>query len=92
MHTSKLLNHNFIKMKSRPKTRKIGYQTIIDGVNIKEINSTRRSLGMKEIEYKERDCLRCGKKFISEGNFNRNCGCANFIEDYSDEDYNSSQK
>lgn len=92
MHNYKLSNHNFINMKSRPKTRKIGYQTIVDGVNIKEINSTRRSLGMKEIEYKVRNCLRCNKLFISEGPFHRNCGCSNYLEDYSDEDYSTNSK
>ena len=41
--------------------------------DIEQINEARRLSGLKEIRTKGRRCLRCGRKFVSEGDHNRLC-------------------
>ena len=41
--------------------------------DIEQINEARRLSGLKEIRTKARTCLRCGRKFVSEGDHNRLC-------------------
>lgn len=40
---------------------------------LEQINEVRHSMGMPEINYKERTCLRCDESFISAGIHNRLC-------------------
>lgn len=40
---------------------------------LKQINVTRKEAGIKKIKFKKIKCLKCGKKFISEGIWNRQC-------------------
>ena len=41
--------------------------------DIEQINQVRRLSGLKEIISGHRICLRCGRKFVSEGIHNRLC-------------------
>ena len=40
---------------------------------IKNINKCRSRVGMKKLNIKKRKCLKCNKRFESEGNHNRIC-------------------
>lgn len=58
------------------KKKYTGYDSIRPGVFfVDEVNKTRRFLGLSLLTTKERNCLRCDKKFISVGSNNRMCGC-----------------
>jgi hypothetical protein len=41
--------------------------------NMKGINRTRRGVGLPDVVVKERECLKCGHKFLSIGVNNRLC-------------------
>lgn len=43
--------------------------------NFEEVNKFRKSLGIRKLVRKERNCLRCEKKFVSTGPGHRMCGC-----------------
>ena len=45
-----------------------------DSISLEELNVLRVSMGLPPIEYKERECMACESKFISEGLHNRLCG------------------
>lgn len=45
--------------------------------SIKETNKFRKSIGLKPIELKQRECIRCGNIFISHGPGHRLCMCVN---------------
>jgi predicted Zn-ribbon and HTH transcriptional regulator len=48
---------------------------------LKEINRLRESSGLPLISNTPRPCMRCGREFISEGNWHRLCWtCSNAIE------------
>lgn len=49
---------------------------------IKLCNNLRKELGIPLILVKERECLRCGHKFLSEGSGHRMCNqCGGFKDD-----------
>lgn len=51
--------------------------------NLTEVNRTRRIHGLPEVKPKERECLRCDKKFLSENGGHRMCShCRNVVKDY----------
>tara|TARA_B100002003_G_C13712626_1_gene357446 strand:- start:241 stop:471 length:231 start_codon:yes stop_codon:yes gene_type:complete len=42
--------------------------------NVRSINKARKTVGLDKLKMKERECLKCGKKFKSIGINNRLCG------------------
>ncbi len=42
-------------------------------LNLSEVNSMRKSVGLRTVEVKERLCMRCSQLFISHGIANRLC-------------------
>ena len=67
-------------MKSTKLGRKVSFhQYHFDGINLKETNKARLSLGLPEIKPLKRNCLRCLKEFLSYGRFNRMCAsCSDY--------------
>ncbi len=49
-----------------------------------EVNELRKLCGMKELTYKKRKCLKCGKSFTSEGPHNMCCNWCRWCNGVTD--------
>ena len=63
----------------------MGYSLQLNKYQLKEVNTFRRSMGMKEIVIENKKCLKCKKKFRSEDIKNMMCPACGRLEEYDDE-------
>jgi len=49
--------------------------------SLKQANEFRKTIGLPIIVPTIKECMRCGKEFLSYGKNNRLCGCVNREED-----------
>jgi hypothetical protein len=57
-------------------------------MSLSSINKVRKQNGLKPIKKQKRNCLRCGKEFLSWGPNQRMCGC---VKDTNVNEWNSKE-
>ena len=55
-------------------------------LNKESLKTVRQHAGLPEANIKKRSCLKCGRKFISEGNHNRKCERCRSFDKYHSSD------
>lgn len=59
--------------KEKPVKTEFSKAEKISRYDLETINEARRLLGLKEIGSLDKECLRCSRPFVSEGDHNRMC-------------------